>query len=66
MDIKVIKEAASMIPGFPKVRLREATYQPGGPSKNTMQNPMVYECSQGSFAPLLSAEGPVREDVDYM
>jgi co-chaperonin GroES (HSP10) len=49
MDIKVIKEAASMIPGFPKVRLREATYQPGGRSKNTMQNPMVCECSQGSL-----------------
>jgi hypothetical protein len=49
MDIKVIKEAASMIPGFPKVRLREATYQPGGRSKNTMQNPMVCECSQGAL-----------------
>jgi hypothetical protein len=66
VDIKVIKEAASMIPGFPKARLREATYQPAGHSKNTMQNPMFYECSQGSFAPLPSAEGPVREDVDYM
>jgi hypothetical protein len=66
VDIKVIKEAASMIPGFPKVRLREATYQSGGHSKNTMQNPMVCECSQGSFAPLLSAERPVREDIDYM
>jgi hypothetical protein len=66
VDIKVPKEAASMIPGFPKARLREATYQPAGHSKNTMQNPMVYECSQGSFAPLLSAEGPVREGVDYM
>jgi hypothetical protein len=49
MDIKVIKEAASMIPGFPKVRLREATYRPGGRSKNTMQNPMVCECSQGAL-----------------
>jgi quercetin dioxygenase-like cupin family protein len=49
MDIKVIKEATSMIPGFPKVRLREATYQPGGRSKNSMQNPMVCECSQGSL-----------------
>jgi hypothetical protein len=49
MDIKVIKEAASMIPGFPKVRLREAAYQPGGRSKNTMQNPMVCECSQGAL-----------------
>jgi quercetin dioxygenase-like cupin family protein len=49
MDIKVIKEATSMIPGLPKVRLREATYQPGGRSKNTMQNPMVCECSQGSL-----------------
>jgi quercetin dioxygenase-like cupin family protein len=49
MDIKVIKEVESMIPGFPKVRLREATYQPGGRSKNTMQNPMVCECSQGSL-----------------
>jgi hypothetical protein len=66
MDIKVIKEAVSMIPGFPKVCLREATSQPGGHSKNTMQNPMVCECSQGSFAPLLSAEEPVREVVDYM
>ena len=51
VDIKVIKGAASMIPGFPKVRLREAIYQPRGPSKNTMQNPMVCECSQGSFCP---------------
>jgi hypothetical protein len=66
MDIKVIKEAVSTIPGFPKVRLREATYQQGGHSKNTMQNPMVCGCSQGSFAPLLSAEEPVREVVDYM
>jgi hypothetical protein len=49
MDIKVIKEAVSMIPGFPKVRLREATYRPGGHSKNAMQNPMVCECSQGSL-----------------
>ena len=49
MDLKVIKEAASMIPGFPRVRLREATYQPGGRSKNTIQNPMVCECSQGSL-----------------
>jgi hypothetical protein len=49
VDIKVIKEAASMIPGFPKARLREATYQPAGHSKNTIQNPMVYECYQGSL-----------------
>jgi hypothetical protein len=33
-----------MIPGFPKVRLREASYQPGGKSKHTMQIPMVGEC----------------------
>jgi hypothetical protein len=33
MDMKVIKETASMIPGFPKVHLREATYQQGADPK---------------------------------
>jgi quercetin dioxygenase-like cupin family protein len=47
---KVFKEAESMIPGFPKVRLRAVTFQPGGKLEaRTMKNPMICECSQGSL-----------------
>lgn len=48
--VKVIKEAESMIPGFPKVRLREVTWEPGASQgARKMPNAMVCECSQGSF-----------------
>ena len=46
---KVIKEAESVIPGFPQVRLREVTCQPGAQAKATMQNPMICEITQGSL-----------------
>lgn len=46
---EVKKPAESMIPGFPKVRLREITYQPGASTKAKMQNAMICECSQGTL-----------------
>ena len=49
VERKVFKDIDSMIPGFPKVRLRAVTYQPGANSKATMKNPMVCECTQGTL-----------------
>lgn len=43
------KPVESMIPGFPKVRLREFTFEPGGSVKATMENAMICECSLGSL-----------------
>lgn len=43
------KPTESMIPGFPKVRLREITYEPGASSKAKMQNAMICECTQGTL-----------------
>lgn len=43
------KPAESMIPGFPKVRLRAVTYQPGANTKAKMQNAMICECTQGTL-----------------
>lgn len=49
VEKKVIKEGESMIPGFPKVRLREWTYHPGASTKSTMKNPMICECTLGAL-----------------
>ncbi|HEY2974421.1 MAG TPA: hypothetical protein VGJ48_18025 [Pyrinomonadaceae bacterium] len=49
VERKVFKEGESMIPGFPKVRLRSVTYQPGANSKVTMKNSMICECTQGTL-----------------
>lgn len=49
VERKVFKESESMIPSFPKVRLRAVTYQPGASSKATMKNPMICECTQGTL-----------------
>jgi len=49
VERKVFKEAQSMIPGFPKVRLRANTYEPGASSKDTMKNSMICECTQGTL-----------------
>ncbi len=46
---ELIKPVESMIPGFPKVRLREVTYQPGASTKVKMQNAMICECTQGTL-----------------
>ena len=43
------KPTESMIPGFPKVRLRDITYQPGASTKAKMQNAMICECTQGTL-----------------
>ncbi|HWP60672.1 MAG TPA: hypothetical protein VNL14_22450 [Candidatus Acidoferrales bacterium] len=44
---KVFKERDSIIPGFPKIILRETTFQPGASTKGTMKSAMVCECTQG-------------------
>ena len=49
VERKVFKEGESMIPGFPKVRLRAVTYQTGANTKATMKNPMICECTQGTL-----------------
>ena len=49
VERKTGKQVDSMIPGFPKVGLREITLQPGASTKATMKNPMICECSQGSL-----------------
>lgn len=49
VERKESKPVESMIPGFPKVRLREITYQPGASTKARMQNPMICECTQGTM-----------------
>jgi hypothetical protein len=49
VERKTEKPVDSMIPGFPKVGLREITLQPGASTKATMKNPMICECSQGSL-----------------
>lgn len=50
VEMKELKPVESMIPGFPKVRLREFTWQPGANMKATkMQNAMICECTQGAL-----------------
>src|SRR6267378_2216957 len=49
VERKTGKPVDSMIPGFPKVGLREITLQSGASTKATMKNPMICECSQGSL-----------------
>ena len=49
VERKTLQPAESMIPGFPKVRLREITYQPGASTKAKMQNAMVCQCTQGTL-----------------
>jgi hypothetical protein len=49
VERKTGKPVDSMIPGFPKVDLREITLQSGASTKATMKKPMICECSQGSL-----------------
>jgi hypothetical protein len=49
VERKTGKDVESMIPGFPKVRFREITLQPGASTKATMKNPMICECGQGAL-----------------
>ena len=49
VERKVFKEAASMIPGYPKVQLRQMRYQPGASTTNTMKNAMICECTEGAL-----------------
>lgn len=49
VERKGLKPVNSMIPGYPKVRLREVTYQSGASTKAKMQNAMVCQCTQGTL-----------------
>lgn len=50
VKVKVIKETGSLIPGFPKVQLVEAAFQPGGvlPTE-AMKSAMICECTLGAL-----------------
>ena len=49
VERKTLKPVESMVPGFPKVQLREITYQPGASTKAKMQNAMVCQCTRGTL-----------------
>lgn len=50
VEVKVIRSGPSMIPGFAKVQLREAVFEPGASaSPIAMKNAMICECSMGSL-----------------
>lgn len=49
LERKVFKERDSIVPGFPKIILRETTFQPGASTKGTMKSAMVCECTQGDL-----------------
>ena len=63
--IKVIKETASMIPGYAKVRLREVTWQPGdGLKTRPMPNDMVCEMARGSVEAVVDGKPLTRKTGD--
>ena len=63
--VTVIKEAESMIQGFPKVRLRDVRWDPGAKGEErTMPNPMICECSQGSFESTVDGQTFTRKKGD--
>ncbi|MBI3325652.1 MAG: hypothetical protein HYZ81_02970 [Nitrospinae bacterium] len=65
VERKVFKEGESVIPGFPKVRLRVVTFQPGAVTNpSTMKNPMVCECSRGSFESTVDGKTVTRKKGD--
>ena len=50
IERRVIKEVDSMIPGFPKLRIRDTIFQPGAVlSERKMANPMICEVTQGAL-----------------
>jgi hypothetical protein len=58
----VIKEAESVIPGAPKIRLRTATFAPGASNKITMKNSMICEITQGALDGAVDGK-PVRRNT---
>lgn len=61
---KIIKEAESVIPGVPRIRLRTLTFQPGagGSRKITMKNSMICEITQGALDSVVDGK-PVRRNT---
>jgi hypothetical protein len=50
VERKVLKEVASNIPGYAKIRVRDMIFQPGASTPtNTMQNDMVCETTEGTL-----------------
>jgi quercetin dioxygenase-like cupin family protein len=50
IERRVVKEVNSMIPGFPKLRIRDTIFQPGAVlSERKMANPMICEVTQGTL-----------------
>jgi len=60
---KIIKEAQSVIPGVPKIRLRTLTFQPGAGGRIvTMKNSMICEITQGALDSVVDGK-PVRRNT---
>ncbi len=60
---KVIKEAESVIPGVPKLRLRTITWPPGvGGRTVTMKHSMICEITQGALDSVVDGK-PVRRNT---
>lgn len=62
---KVFKEQASIVPGFPKIVLRENTYAPGATSKGTMKSAMVCECTQGELEVKINGQIVATRQGDF-
>lgn len=64
LERKVIKEAESVIPGVPKIRLRVLTFQPGYKGKATMKNSMICEITRGSLESKVDGKPVTRKQGD--
>ena len=65
VEIKVLKESESVIPGFAKIRLAEAIFPPGSSIKGKMENAMVCELTSGSsFEDIIDGKKSVRKKGD--
>jgi quercetin dioxygenase-like cupin family protein len=51
VEIKVLREGPSMIPGFAKVQVRDAVFEPGGTTgaPTAMKNAMICQCTAGTL-----------------
>jgi hypothetical protein len=56
VEMRVIGEGKSTLPGFAKVRVLEITYQPGSRTESTMENPMICHTASGTLKSTVDGE----------
>ena len=56
VEMRVLGEGKSTIPGFATVRVLEITYQPGSRTEGTMENPMICHTASGTLKSTLDGE----------